>query len=67
MTRLPNSEIEFYENILANIRAITEAVRRLVYEAGESPEVMAEVARIAENAALIKKRTIQQRSRRKES
>jgi hypothetical protein len=62
--RLKNSEIEFYEETLGNIRAITESVRRLIYEAGENPVLLADLARIAEHAAAIKERTIADRRRR---
>lgn len=64
MPRLTNREIEFYENNLANIRGITESVRRMVYNAGENPDLLADMVRVAEYAAAIRKRTIERRDER---
>lgn len=63
MARLTNGEIAFYENTLANIRGIVESVKRLTYETND-PDILADLLRIAENAAAIKKRHIAERQRR---
>jgi len=65
MARLTNGEIEFYENTLANVQSITQSVKRLTYWT-DDPDVLADLLRIAENAAAIKKRHINERQRRED-
>ena len=61
--RLKNSEIEYYENTLANVRGIVESVKRLTYTTND-PDILADLLRITENAAAIKERTIADRRQR---
>lgn len=65
MARLTNGEIEFYEDTLANVQGIVQSIKRLTYETND-PDILADLLRIAENAAAIKKRHIAERQRRED-
>lgn len=64
--RLSNSELAGYENSLANVRAITECLRRLILDHGHNPETLENLAIIAQNTAAIKTNFIAEMNRRKQ-
>ncbi|MCA9935970.1 MAG: hypothetical protein H6662_15730 [Ardenticatenaceae bacterium] len=62
--RLPNGELAGYENNVADTLAIMQRVKRLVYLIDE-PDALADLTGIAEAAARIRRRTIEEITRRK--
>ena len=66
VTRLPDGELANYEDTVAIALRIQHSVKRAVYLTDE-PDVLAELVRIAEDAARIRRITIAEVARRKKS
>lgn len=64
--RLPNSELAFYENMLALLLESSQVCKRLMYHAMDDPETLRQVNDILIPLAKMKKQVIQRRDERKD-
>lgn len=66
MPRIPNHELEYYENVIAASAGIAQECRRLAYLVGDDPDVLEPVLRILQRSQRIRKSTIGRMNGRKE-
>ena len=64
MTRIPDSELAYYENTVAKTLRIQGAIKRLIYQI-DDPDVLADLVIIAEASARIRKETLQAKESRR--